>query len=173
MEDKMRSITVLFLLAIIAVPAAVYQIGELTSFELHSAVTSKPVEVIDNGLNGDSNETNVYYDIEKTDGGKIRPESELKLEKQVLQDEMNFFNSKTVGFVDSQSGALTPLQRINTMPLEAWMEIKGIGPVTAERILSFRKEKDGFATMEDLLEVKGIGPAKHAAILEWLELQNK
>ena len=37
--------------------------------------------------------------------------------------------------------------------------IDGIGPVTAEKILSFRDERGGLASIEELDEVPGIGPA--------------
>lgn len=38
-------------------------------------------------------------------------------------------------------------------------EIDGIGPVTAERILEYRDENGGVASIEQLDEVSGIGPA--------------
>lgn len=37
--------------------------------------------------------------------------------------------------------------------------IPGIGPVTAERIISRRNELGGFSDVDDLLDIRGIGPA--------------
>lgn len=42
--------------------------------------------------------------------------------------------------------------------------LPGVGPVLAERIVSFRDENGGFEVVEDLLQVPGIGEAKLAAI---------
>lgn len=46
---------------------------------------------------------------------------------------------------------------INTASLEALTELKGIGPVIAERIIEYREEHGQFETIEDLINVKGIG----------------
>jgi len=37
--------------------------------------------------------------------------------------------------------------------------LNGVGPVIAERIVSYREENGGFEAPEDLMEVNGIGPA--------------
>lgn len=42
--------------------------------------------------------------------------------------------------------------------------LPGVGPVLAERIVSFRDDNGGYDAVEDLLEVPGIGEAKLAAI---------
>ncbi len=42
--------------------------------------------------------------------------------------------------------------------------LPGVGPVLADRIVSFRDQNGGFETVEDLLEVPGIGEAKLGAI---------
>jgi competence ComEA-like helix-hairpin-helix protein len=46
---------------------------------------------------------------------------------------------------------------INKVDYEELVEIPGIGPVLAERIISFRKERGKIERLEELLEVKGIG----------------
>lgn len=45
-------------------------------------------------------------------------------------------------------------------------ELPGVGPVLAERIVSFREAHGPFRTIEDLLDVPGIGEAKLAAFKE-------
>lgn len=42
--------------------------------------------------------------------------------------------------------------------------LPGVGPVLAERIVSFRDDNGGYEAVDDLLEVPGIGEAKLAAI---------
>lgn len=169
----MRSITGLFLIAVIAVPAVVYQISEMTSFKLHtmeSETSAKIVTVTTNKV--------VIGDSSKKEGEPISNKTanvrqEIEDEKYTLRDEKKIENFESVESEDKKSQALTPLQIINQMPMEAWLDIKGIGQITAERILKFRKEKGGFSSLDTLLEVKGIGPAKHAAIMEWVEQNNK
>jgi DNA uptake protein ComE-like DNA-binding protein len=173
MEDFMRSITGLFLIAVIAVPAAVYQISEMTSFKLHtleSETSAKIMTVTTNDV--------VIGDSSKKEGEPISNKTatvrqEIEDEKHTLRDEKKVENFESAESEFEKSATLTPLQIINQMPMEAWLEIKGIGQVTAERILTLRKEKGGFASLDTLLEVKGIGPAKHAAIMEWVEQNNK
>jgi len=53
---------------------------------------------------------------------------------------------------------------LNTADAAALTQIKGIGPATAENILSYRKEIGKFKSVDDLLQVKGIGPKTLEAI---------
>lgn len=53
---------------------------------------------------------------------------------------------------------------INRADLSDLQTLPGIGPKTAENILSYRKEKGCFRSVEELLKVKGIGPKKLEAI---------
>lgn len=39
------------------------------------------------------------------------------------------------------------------------LQVRGVGPMLAERIESYRREKGGFANVDELLQVRGIGPA--------------
>jgi competence protein ComEA len=52
---------------------------------------------------------------------------------------------------------LTDKVNINTATIEDLTEIPGIGPKTAQSILSYRDENGKFATIDDLINVKGIG----------------
>ncbi|TMQ71370.1 MAG: helix-hairpin-helix domain-containing protein [Candidatus Eisenbacteria bacterium] len=47
------------------------------------------------------------------------------------------------------------LNRADARELDA---LPGIGPVLAERILTYRRERGAFRSVEDLLAVRGIGP---------------
>ncbi|PUA80390.1 helix-hairpin-helix domain-containing protein [Nocardioides currus] len=57
-----------------------------------------------------------------------------------------------------------PLVNINTADLTALESLPGVGPVTAEAIVSWRTEHGGFTSVEELLEVDGIGDATLAEI---------
>jgi competence protein ComEA len=51
---------------------------------------------------------------------------------------------------------------INTAPLDVLERLPGVGPVLAERIVTYREQNGGFAAVEQLLEVSGIGEATFA-----------
>lgn len=60
-------------------------------------------------------------------------------------------------------GAAGPLD-LNTATAAQLEELPGVGPATAEAILSYRQEKGRFRSVEELLEVRGIGESKLAAL---------
>jgi len=53
---------------------------------------------------------------------------------------------------------------LNTATAAELETLPGIGPVLAARILAYRAEIGGFATVEQLLEVRGIGEKKLDAV---------
>lgn len=61
---------------------------------------------------------------------------------------------------DRQGGLIS----LNSAAVAELQELPGVGPVLAERIVSFREERGRFETVEDLLGVPGIGEAKLASI---------
>ena len=56
-------------------------------------------------------------------------------------------------------GAILHLNSATAAELDA---LPGVGPVTAQRIVSFREENGPFGSVDDLLDVPGIGEAKLA-----------
>jgi competence protein ComEA len=65
------------------------------------------------------------------------------------------------GLAESSGAALVS---INSAGLEELETLPGVGPVTAQAIVSHREEVGAFAALEDLLDVSGIGPATFAEI---------
>lgn len=61
------------------------------------------------------------------------------------------------------SGDSAPIT-LNTASAAELETLPGVGPVLAERIVSFRDQNGRFEVVEDLLEVPGIGEAKLAAL---------
>ena len=49
---------------------------------------------------------------------------------------------------------------INTATANELETLPGIGPVTAQRIIDYRKQAGNFSTVEDIMKVKSIGPKK-------------
>jgi competence protein ComEA len=53
---------------------------------------------------------------------------------------------------------------LNTATVEQLDELPGVGPATAQAIVSAREKLGGFRSVDDLLDVRGIGPAKLEAL---------
>lgn len=63
----------------------------------------------------------------------------------------------------SESGEMISLININQAPLEVLVTLPGIGPVTAEKIISYREEHT-FTRIEEIQKVPGIGPSTYEDI---------
>jgi comEA protein len=59
---------------------------------------------------------------------------------------------------------------INTASEADWIELPGIGPAMAKRIIELREKNNGFKKLDDLLDVKGIGPKSFEKIKPYLTL---
>ena len=53
---------------------------------------------------------------------------------------------------------------LNTATAEQLDTLPGVGPATAEAILSYRTEHGPFTSVDELLDVRGIGDAKLAEL---------
>ncbi|NMC44271.1 MAG: helix-hairpin-helix domain-containing protein [candidate division Zixibacteria bacterium] len=58
---------------------------------------------------------------------------------------------------------------LNRAPADSLELIPGIGPVLAERIVSFRRQHGPFAAVESLTQVPGFGPAVMAGVKPYLK----
>ena len=52
---------------------------------------------------------------------------------------------------------------INTAPVEELVKLKRIGPVYAEKIITYRKTNGPFEKPEDIIKVKGVGRKTYEA----------
>ena len=70
-----------------------------------------------------------------------------------------------VGLTLAQALRAQEVQKININQASAGelIQLKGIGPKLAERIVQYREEHGPFRVPEDIMKVKGIGPKKWEA----------
>lgn len=59
---------------------------------------------------------------------------------------------------------------INKADLSALSKLKGIGPETAQNIITYRQEVGSFDTLEDLMKVRGIGEKTFEEIKPFLSV---
>jgi competence protein ComEA len=69
----------------------------------------------------------------------------------------------TAGAADADPTAPLALD-INTASEQELEQLDGVGPATAAKIVAYREQHGGFASIDELDEVSGIGEAKLAAI---------
>lgn len=69
---------------------------------------------------------------------------------------------QSVGGLGAVPGSLT--LDLNTATVEQLESLPGVGPVTAQRILTWRQTNGGFTRVEELQEVDGIGPKTYAQL---------
>ncbi len=58
---------------------------------------------------------------------------------------------------------------LNCATQETLIELPGIGPATAKKIILYREREGGFNRTEDLLTIRGIGPKKLQAISQYIQ----
>ncbi|MFC1996849.1 helix-hairpin-helix domain-containing protein [Chloroflexota bacterium] len=63
---------------------------------------------------------------------------------------------------------LSQLININTADQMALETLTGIGPVTAEKIITFREENGPFSSIEEIQKVSGIGPVTFENIKDFI-----
>jgi competence protein ComEA len=64
----------------------------------------------------------------------------------------------------------TPMVNVNSAGQPELEELPGVGPVTAQAILSYRQENGAFTSVDQLLDVSGIGDATLAKIAPFVTL---
>lgn len=61
---------------------------------------------------------------------------------------------------------------LNTASEEELEKLPGIGPVLAERIISYRRENGGFLDIEELMDVDGIGEKLFQKVQDFITVSN-
>ncbi|WP_369343531.1 ComEA family DNA-binding protein [Bifidobacterium aquikefiricola] len=107
----------------------------------------------------DSKEANDGDDAERQPSTTKTPqvqEQEQEQENRAEADAADTDESTSSSQAQQQSDTDQRIN-LNTADAAQLMTIKGIGPVTAERILEYRKKVGTFRSVDELLEVSGIG----------------
>ena len=76
----------------------------------------------------------------------------------------------SAGADGSAASAPQPPVSLNSATAEQLETLDGVGPATAQKILDWRREHGGFASIDDLGEVPGIGPKRLAALRTKVQL---
>ena len=120
---------------------------------------SRVADAIDGcgGVTADADLSSVNRAAELNDGEKIyiptKEETAAGITYKADQETASALNNSNNGTVN-----------INTASAEELQILKGIGPVTADKIVSYRESYGAFKTIEDLKEVNGIGEKTFADI---------
>lgn len=125
-----------------------------------------------------TDDINLAYRLE--DGMKIRILTKQEKENESKANTSDTVKDGTESYVTTSSGTSTNDEKvegtsestknskvnINTATQAQLETLPGIGPSTATKILTYRKEKGNFTKVEDIKEVSGIGDAKFEKIKE-------
>jgi len=99
-------------------------------------------------------------------GGILRliKEPEPAGKAALIDNAFPVYSSKTIENNRPEPGPNRSLPQtrlnINTASMDKLVKLKGVGPVTARKILEYRKQSGPFNRPEDLMRIKGIGPKK-------------
>ncbi|MDD2430897.1 MAG: helix-hairpin-helix domain-containing protein [Firmicutes bacterium] len=91
---------------------------------------------------------------------EVKDTDEAGIEEAKKSNHLESTSSSTTQNADSKVAKTAngkPLLNINTADYDQLVELPGIGPVLAERILTYRLEKGRFLSLDELMEVRGIG----------------
>lgn len=94
----------------------------------------------------------------------------LEVSVDVKSDKTTVADKADISAQDTKAKSQDFTINLNTAVYEELINLPGIGPVLAERILSYRLEKGKFLSIDELMEVKGIGEKLLAQIRPYLTL---
>ncbi|MGM0369991.1 MAG: helix-hairpin-helix domain-containing protein [Bacillota bacterium] len=113
-------------------------------------------EVVEPGVYQVKESSRLYKVVKKAGGPTNRADlNAINLANKVRDGQKIIIpSSATTRSVANKSAKIN----INSAKQSELEEIAGVGPVTAEKIIEYRKEEGSFASVDSLTEVSGIGP---------------
>lgn len=136
----------------------IYITGEVeNSGVYHISENSRIADIIEmaGGLTNEANINNINLAQKVGDGQKIYIPS---VEETNMEENTNDNND----YIEEQTGE--ELININTAMQTELETLPGIGPSTASKIISYRKESGKFKNIEEIQNVPGIGESKYTQI---------
>lgn len=118
------------------------------------------------GLTADADPGELNFAAPVPDGSQIvvgtswQPRGELRTGDGQLSGSGAAAGAGSTGATDSSA----PTLNLNTATTQQLESLPGVGPVTAQRILTWRDANGGFSRVEELQEVDGIGPKTYAQL---------
>ena len=107
---------------------------------------------------GDSSTQSSRKKSSSSKSTKTKKKSTSKSKKQKKSKEKKTKSTKKKGSDKSRKTTKkTGKVNINTADAKTLTELTGIGPVTAKKIIAYRKKHGKFTSAKDLMNVKGIG----------------
>jgi comEA protein len=98
---------------------------------------------------------------------QLSPEQENRLaELKTFSDSL--YAEKEAEKLNSQAPQLNRKININTAYSADLQILPGIGEVTAERIIEYREQNNGFKKISEIMNVKGIGQKKYEKIKDYI-----
>jgi competence protein ComEA len=154
---------------VIAAPAPL----EIESSALQTLMVDVAGAVINPGVYSLPLNARVFEAIKAAGGLKKGADTSDINQARILRDGEQIYIYPTT---TSAGGISRPAMRkngpimINRATVKDFESLDGIGPVLANRIVSYRKINGPFAAVEDLLKVPGIGQSKFAQFKEKLRV---
>ena len=154
---------------VIAAPAPL----EIESSALQTLMVDVAGAVINPGVYSLPLNARVFEEIKAAGGLKKGADTSDINQARILRDGEQIYIYPTT---TSAGGISRPAVRkngpimINRATVKDFESLDGIGPVLANRIVSYRKINGPFAAVEDLLKVPGIGQSKFAQFKEKLRV---
>lgn len=104
------------------------------------------------------------FQNKKTEKTEIKVESSVKGETVAEPTETKVENKSA--YVKTMTGKVN----INTAGITELDALPGVGPAIAQRIIDYRKEKNGFINIAEIKLVKGIGDKMYEKIKDKIEI---
>lgn len=92
-----------------------------------------------------------------------------ELSKQSVSTKVNK-NTQNINQQNSKTTKNSQKININTATQTELETLPGVGPSTALKIITYRKEKGSFKTIEDIKNVKGIGDSKYNKLKNFIKV---
>ena len=133
-------------------------------------IGKEKVEIVKNKNNGRKTFFEVYVCGKVVFPGVYRVSSKDSLKAVLERAGIEEGSGEAQLSVISSSAAINKYININFVNQKELEQLPGIGKKLAERIISYRKQHNGFKTKEELKNVNGIGEKKFNAIADFVRV---